>query len=166
MVNIHHQNRFHCYQMITCIISAWSPVVRATFIQFDLESTPLQIKTDSITGNDAKIEVETYTADTFIGGLYVMFNSPIRYYISYCASYTDLPVQPTEEVDKIWTFRKTATSFTIECNGVEVLNYQFSDSTETYCVSKWGGDVVDQIKFRSTDTASDSYRAKPTGIEN
>eukprot|EP00116_Pleurobrachia_bachei_P013039 sb/3473301/ len=46
------------------IISAWSPVVRGTNIPFDLESTPLQIKTDSAAGSeDQKIAVIVYTAD-------------------------------------------------------------------------------------------------------
>ena len=49
----------------------------------------------------------------------------------------------------------------IECNGVEVLNYQFSDSSETGCVTKWGRNVG-KIKFSKHDTASDSYEEKPT----
>ena len=112
------------------------------------------------------IRVLTYTADgSFIGAVRVMFTSPMVYFIAYCTDMTDLPVQPPDEVDKIWTIRKTATILSIECNGVEVLNYQFSDSSDSRCVSQWGGYVEKKILFHLTDTASDSYRAMPTGNE-
>ena len=72
-------------------------------------------------------------------------------------------MQPPDEVKKTWTIRKTATTLSIECNGVEVLKYQFSDSDNSKCVPKWGGDVVEKIRFSNADdTASDSYRAKLT----
>nr|AFK75460.1 putative secretory peptide-50 [Pleurobrachia bachei] len=143
----------------------WSPVVPGTYIQFDLESTPLQIKTNSTAGSGELIAVYTYTADlSYIGGVLVQFNSPIQYIISYCnTSWASLSVQPGDEADKIWTIWKTATALSIECNGVEVLNYQFSDSVGAKCASQWGGDVVEKIAFDSIyETASDSYRAKPT----
>ena len=142
--------------------------MRNNTISFDLESTPLQIKTDSITGSGEWIAVTAHTEDeSYIGGVWVQFSSPVQYFIDYCTSpWTSLPVQPPDEEDKTWTIRKTATTLSIECNGVEVLNYQFSDSSNGNCVSKWGGDVVDKILFNSSyDTASDSYRAKP-GIIN
>ena len=141
-------------------------MVRDTVIPFDLESTPLQIKTNSTAGSGEQIVVSTYTADkSNIGAVYVKFSSPVKYYISYCDSWIVLPVQPPDEVNKIWTIQKTVTTLNIECNGVEVLNYQFNNSGESQCEPKWGGDVVDEIKFGNLDTASDSYRAKPAGNE-
>eukprot|EP00116_Pleurobrachia_bachei_P006987 sb/3467249/ len=145
--------------LLTATVTAWNPVVRGTYIPFDLESTPLQIKTDSTAGSKELIKVNTNS-----GAVFVKFTSPIQYGIDYCAGYTTLPVQPPDEVDKIWTIRKTATALSIECNGVEVLNYQFSDGSSSYCVAYWGGDVVEKIAFLNYyATASDSYRAKPTG---
>ena len=144
-------------------------MVRGVKISFDLESSPLQIKTASTAGSGEQMGVRMYTENkTWIGGVLVQFSSSVKYHIGYCTSpyWITLPVQPPEEVDKTWTIRKTATTLSIECNGVEVLNYQFSDSSLGDCVSKWGGDVVDKILFgSSSDTASDSYRAKP-GITN
>eukprot|EP00116_Pleurobrachia_bachei_P006278 sb/3466540/ len=149
-----------------CMKLVWSPVVRDDKdIPFDLESTPLQIKTNSTAWSEEEIVVYTYTANgSLMGSVEVRFTKPIQYYISYCAtSWPELPVQPGDEVDKIWTIRKTNTTLNIECNGVEVLNYQFSNSSRDKCVPKWGGDVVKKIRFHSYyDTASDSYRAKPT----
>ena len=92
------------------------------------------------------------------------FTSPIKYSIGQCTATDELtvmPVQPGDEVDKIWTIRKNTTTLSIECNGVEVLNYHFSDSSDTDCVTKWAGDVM-KIKFSQLDTASDGYVEKPT----
>nr|AFK75455.1 putative secretory peptide-45 [Pleurobrachia bachei] len=108
---------------------AWSPVVRNTFVPIDLESTPLQIKTNSAAGSGEWIYFDVYTADAqYIARVQVRFESQIRCYISSCTSGgTNFTVQPGDEVEKTWTFRKTTTVLIIECNGVEVLNYKFSD---------------------------------------
>eukprot|EP00116_Pleurobrachia_bachei_P005810 sb/3466072/ len=112
---------------------AWSPVDRGTKIPFDLESTPLQIKTRS--GDQIKMYIILNAQDKSIGNSMVLFTSPIQYFIGYCtSSWTEFPVQPPDEVDKIWTIQKTATAFIIECNGVEVLNHQFSDSSDSQLV--------------------------------
>ena len=141
-----------------------------TYIQFDLESTPLQIKTNSADKSLERIWLRASTAVdeagevTRIGDIVVEFNNLVKYSIENCVKMTPLPEQPPEEVDKTWTIRKTSTTLSIECNGVDVLNYQFSNSSDDDCVPTWGGDVVGTIKFLSSkDTASDSYRAKPSG---
>ena len=94
------------------------------------------------------------------------FSSPMEYAIGYCTGLTSLPVQPPNKVDKMWTIRKTATALNIECNGVEVLNYLFSDSSNSECVTNWGGDAVEKIQFYPDDTASDGYRAMPATGKN
>ena len=92
------------------------------------------------------------------GHLHVKFSTRYRYKIENCNYETDLPAQPPDEVDKIWTISKTKTSLIISCNGVEVLNYIFADGV-SYCVGQWGGDKIEQIIFNSGDTASNFYRA-------
>ena len=149
--------------LIHLVISGWIQVVR--FIPIDLESTPLQIKTNSNTGSWDRISVKTYTADgSSIGWVTVRFFSPMQYKIGYCTSRTILPVQPPDVLDKKWTIMKTNTTLGIECNGVEVLNYQFSDSSNSYCASRWGRNEVETIRFSSSDNASDSYQKKKEGI--
>ena len=112
------------------------------------------------------MEVMTFNADdNYIGTVTVKFTSYIKYYIYSCARWTYFPVQPPVEMNDIWTIRKTATGLSIEHNGVELLNYRFSDSSDEDCLSRWGGDVVEKIKFNVNDKASDSYKAKPTGNE-
>eukprot|EP00116_Pleurobrachia_bachei_P017962 sb/3478224/ len=86
--------------------------------------------------------------NSYIGGVTVLYPSPVRYSIHSCMiSYIDLPVQPPVEVDKIWTITKINTALIITCNGVEVLNYVFADSSNSDCVSRWGGSDVEQIFF-------------------
>eukprot|EP00116_Pleurobrachia_bachei_P005712 sb/3465974/ len=140
----------------------WTAVERDTKIPWDLEETPLQIKTDSKLGSSDWIKVFMYKDVGYIGDVGVKFSSPMQYWIGYCTSWTwkDIPVQPPVEVDKIWTITKTKSALTITCNNVEVLNYVFADSSDTDsdCVAKWGGDV-DKIMITSSDTASDFYRA-------
>ena len=126
----------------------------------DLEATPLQIKTDSTLGSSELMIVYMHNKDMkFISTVRVKFSSPMQYLVLYCISWTDLPIQPPVEVDKIWTITKTETALIITCNNVQVLNYLFADSSDSRCVTKMGGDVVEQIKFNSNDKASDFYRA-------
>nr|AFK75461.1 putative secretory peptide-51 [Pleurobrachia bachei] len=130
----------------------------AVKIPWDLEATPLQIKTNSTLGSVDLIYVNMYDKDgSKIGFVIVKFSSPMQYNIGYCSDWTDLPVQPPVEVEKIWTITKTETVLIIACNNVEVLNYLFADSSNNKCVLQWDGDVV-EIMFRD-DTASDFYRA-------
>eukprot|EP00116_Pleurobrachia_bachei_P007674 sb/3467936/ len=157
---IRERLRISGYQSVT----AWSHVNRDTLIPYDLKRDPLQIKTDSAAGSKEEIVVRTYTgAGIKIGTVKVKFTSPFQYYIGWCnTSWPELPVQPPEEVDKVWKIRKNTTTLSIKCNGVEVLNYQFSDSSGTSCVSTWKKDVM-KIQFvLHHDTASDSYVEKPT----
>eukprot|EP00116_Pleurobrachia_bachei_P003169 sb/3463431/ len=139
----------------------WTGVEGGTDIPWDLEGTPLQIKTNSTLGSNEEISVEMYkTGGIIFSHVDVRFTSPMQYYMAYCSDWTDLPVQPPVEVNKIWTITKTETALIITCNGVEVLNLLFADSSISDCVPKLGGDVVEEIAFRSGDTASDFYRAE------
>ena len=132
-------------------------------ISWDLEVTPLQIKTDSTLGSDDEIRVSMYDkGSSYIGYLGVKFSYTTQYSIGYCTGtyWRVLPVQPPVEVDKMWTITKTHTALIITCNGVEVLNYLFADSSDSDCVPQWDGDVVERIAFSGQlDTASDFYRA-------
>ena len=146
--------------------SAWIPVERGVSIPFDLESTPLQIKTDApAAGVTGYIWTELYDAqDEGIANFVILFISPTKYTMAKCQNdWPVLPTQPPDDVDKIWTFTKTTTALIISCNGVELLNYVFSTSSDGRCVSTWSRDV-EIIQFDATrDKASDYYRKLPTG---
>ena len=128
-------------------------------IVWDLEATPLQIKTDSATGSNAQINLEMFKGDGgLISDLKVKFSDKIQYHIGVCTnSLTDLPVQPPVDVDMLWTIIKTDTSFIITCNDVEVVKYLMKDAGDNRCEQFWGGDVVEKIEFKDGDTASESY---------
>ena len=106
--------------------------------------------------------MKIYDKDSsYISYMVVTFSSPMQYFIFACTpgnAHIDLPVQPPVEVDKIWTIIKTETAIIVSCNGVEVLNYLFADSSDDRCVPRWGGGV-EQIRFIDSDSASDYYRA-------
>ena len=122
--------------------------------------------TDSTLGSGQQIYVRMYDKESnYISTVGVKFSSPMRYWIYYCTSSTDLPVEPPTKVDKIWKIIKTETAIIITCNDVEVLKYLFADSPESGCVTRVGGGDLEQILFTSGyDTASDYYRAGKTHI--
>nr|AFK75451.1 putative secretory peptide-41 [Pleurobrachia bachei] len=146
----------------TFVLSGWTAVEEGVKIPWDLEATPLQIKTNSTLGSGDRIDLRLFNnKDSYLGYLIVMFSSPMQYGMYYCTlDWTDLPVQPPVEVDKIWKITKTETTLIVTCNDVEVLNYLFADSSKSDCVTTLGGDVVEKIQFPRYDTAitaSDFY---------
>ena len=136
---------------------------RGVYINYDLENTPLQIKTDSVVGSDEEMKVYFYTAGNYqAGGVFLYFSSPPQYRLKDCSSSsTDFPTALPTETDKIWTLTRTRTSGTIriiiQCNNKEVLNIVLSDTTcsESDWSSDWRGDAE---KMMFLKRASDFYR--------
>jgi hypothetical protein len=136
-------------------------------IDHDLETTPLEIKTDSTLGSGDKINVNFCDSNkTQAGGFALLLSSPPQYYVWLCSGYyktlqTNLPAA----TDKIWRLTLTRTSgirLIIHCNELEVLNFLISDLTciEMNWRAYWIREIA-KIEFDSKDTASDFYR--PTG---
>nr|AFK75454.1 putative secretory peptide-44 [Pleurobrachia bachei] len=153
---------------VLTVVSSWTAVgTRDARITWDLEGTPLQIKTNSSLGSNDVIKVGIFATDNiYLTYWAVNFSSPMQYSIQYCTGdWIDLPVQPPVAVDKVWTFKKTDTALIVTCNDVEVLNYVYADAANGACEteSRMGGDVV-QIVFWSEDTASEFYRAPGTSV--
>ncbi|XP_063678266.1 uncharacterized protein LOC134814158 isoform X2 [Bolinopsis microptera] len=150
--------------IIILTILLWSsvkgefPVKRAVEIEWDLESTPLEIRTDSVLGSDDQVYVDFYSAEEkYAGGFALYFTSTPQYELGYCTSGTDFPVNLPSTADKVW--RITLTSrVVIHCNEVEVLNKLLSESTcsDSKWRTIWNRDVT-KIWFDSDDTASDYY---------
>eukprot|EP00116_Pleurobrachia_bachei_P010443 sb/3470705/ len=124
----------------TDVRTEWSAVERGVYIPWDMEGTPLQIKTDSKLGSDDQtISVRMADKDRKWSVLMtVKFSSPMQFAMGYCTSYlTDLSVQPPVEVEKVWTITKTEIALIITCNNVEVLNYLFADSLASKCATQY-----------------------------
>jgi hypothetical protein len=133
-------------------------------INYDLESTPLELKTDSELGSGEKVFVEFYTAgDDVAGEVILTFSSKVEYFLSWCSYRSPLPTQPPSTTDKVWRITLSRTSGTrvmIHCNDVEVLNVILSRTTcpgSSGWKTIWTHDV-EKINFDSRDTASDHYR--------
>ena len=147
-------------------ITGWLPVQRSVYIEWDLESTPLGIRTNSVLGSNDRVDVYFYSAEGELAGRVILrFASTLQYWLDWCStSWTNLPVTPPSATDKVWRITLTRTAgvrLVIHCNDVEVLNTLLSEATcrsgwSTY----WNRDVT-KIRFYSPDTASDYYRPQP-----
>ena len=137
-------------------------------IPFDLENTPLEIKTGLVkTGTQIAIEFRIATGSG-AGGIVIEFGvSPAKYRIVHCSaqgSWTPFnQVLPTS-VGKVWRFTKAKSvqgnGFMIHCNGMKLLDIVFSAST---CSSndwntRWNRVVTKMILSSRYDRASDFYR--------
>ena len=60
---------------------------RSVYIDYDLEKTPLYIKTDSVVDNDVQVIVWFYNGHEKIeqvGAVYIYLNSPPQYLLRHC----------------------------------------------------------------------------------
>ena len=140
-------------------------------IDFDLENTPLEIKTNSTIGSNEKIDVELYTAqEKLVGYLIIGFGQPAsQYHIYRCiplgANFSRTLPSVTDKIWRITLARTLTPRIVIHCNEVEVLNFTLSNSTcektKLHWSYNWNRIPVAKIKFYRHDTASDSYRAAP-----
>ena len=146
--------------------AGWTALKRGVRINFDLENSPLQIRTDSVVGSNERVAVLFYDAkEDSAGGFALFFKSPPQYILGWCGvSNTNFPTDLPTETDKIWKLTLTRTSdvrLMIHCNNKEVLNLVLSDTTcsnyDTWS-TYWSRDV-EKIEFHETDTASGYYRA-------
>jgi len=55
-------------------------------------------------------------------------SDPIQYSLNKCTGKVDFTTTPPSEKDKVWLITKTSTRLNIDCNGVTVLDYAYSDS--------------------------------------
>ena len=148
-------------------VGSWTAV--QVYKQIDLETTPLEIKTDSAVGSGDRVDVLFYTSQgDYAGRVNLHFTSTLQYYINYCStSWTNFPTNPPADVNKVWRISVTRTSgirLQIHCNDVEVLNILISDTT---CSSSswstyWNRDI-EKIYFGNSDTASDYYKLSHQG---
>ena len=159
--------------LINRLYAGWLTAEQNTWIDFDLENTPLEIKTDSAVGSNTYFQVN-FISDTGVrlGGIRIHLSSPPQYRILKCSQ--DLAGNPTTlfpDSSNIWRITLARTSseirVTIHCNNQEALSVVLSD---TVCdrASDWRtywDEYVAKIKFSSTHSAADYYRAYTPGNE-
>ena len=144
---------------------------RSVKIEWDLESTPLEIRTNSVLGSDDRVDVFFYSAGgESAGAVALYFTSTLKYYLNWCStSWTNLPVTAPSDTDKVWRITLTRTAgirLVIHCNDVEVLNTLLSQATcsDSGWSTVWNRDVT-KIMFHPSETASDYYRQPGTELQ-
>ena len=143
--------------------SDWTAVTKSQNIDFDLETTPLQIQTDSMVGSGDLLWVRFNPLNSDIGpGIEIRFHDSPSYHIGFCSLDSTVFTIPSTENTKVWTFRKSATTIQLLCDTKQIFKLNFADSSSQDCKNKWSLDTA-YIKFQSTDKASDSFRQRPKG---
>ena len=145
-------------------MTGWIAVQPGVYIDHDIETTPLEIRSDSVLGSGD--EVYVYFRDSqgnLAGGVNLELSSTPQYYIGWCNGSFNFPTTLSTETVKVWriTVIKSSdiVSVQIHCNGEEVLNYVLSDSTcSSYWTSYWRRDGVQIYFYPGYNTASDYYR--------
>eukprot|EP00116_Pleurobrachia_bachei_P007054 sb/3467316/ len=143
-------------------ITVWNPVELGE--RYSCNLVGLQITTNISLGSSHKIVVGAISGDgDQIASIRIAaYTTNWNYHIGQCMeAFTPLPVQPSSETDqKVWNLTKTDTTLIISCNGVELLEYDFTSSSDC---AVWRGDVVEAIKFSSNfDTASKTFTCGDT----
>ena len=154
---------------------SWKPIETTIEYEFDLETTALEIKTDTAFGSDAGVEtvVDFLTADDGsinrnAGQVWIKFTDPPVYSMNYCIGGNDIQFEPVrpDGIDgdtRVWRLTLTRTpslTMTIHCNDLEVGKFQFDeDKCGSYYAATWENKVVTNIMFSHYDTGSTAYRA-------
>ena len=145
----------------------WKRVKRETMIDFDFETTPLQIKTNSTAVSNDLLMVNLYDAQGSSSGyIAIKFKTSPEYKLGKCGGYTKLPDTLPLGKGRVWNITKTVNPFGIivHCNDKAVLDVKLSDKVCTEYSGNWSlywKNKVTQIEFSSNDTASDKYYQLP-----
>ncbi|KAL5266462.1 hypothetical protein ACHWQZ_G003752 [Mnemiopsis leidyi] len=156
--------------LVTASDSEWLAVEIEKEIDFDIEITPLEIRTDSPLGSGEKLAVIYINQQgDQAGGLNLTFNSKLEVSVSKCNQNVTLQDEPLTDMpgtlEKWWRLTvssegATETRLQLHCNEMEVMRVVLSDVKCTGYEGEAG-----KIVFLGSDTASDFYRAyKPEWV--
>ena len=140
-------------------------MIRDKLLDFNLDSTPLELMTDGDDGSNKKVHIMFFKKDNGspAGQIKLFFNSPPQYQIVQCKddlhSFTD--TSPPSGSQRIWRITKNSVSngkqLLLHCNDLLVVEQLFSD-----CPNKnkntWKQDVTKIAFHTKADTASQYYR--------
>ena len=150
-------------------MTGWIAVQRNVYIDYNLGTNPLEIRSDSELGSGDRVSMYFYTSQgEDAGGVWFKLTYTPEYYIINCDYWPYfLADLPTARV-KVWRITVIRSSgiigLQILCNGEEVLNTVLSDSVCTYSSwnTYWNRDIA-KVQFHYYDTLSDYYRPYQPG---
>ena len=155
----------HVIQLLLVAVSAgdWLSVPRGEHVQIDVNSTPLQILTNSSIGDEQFVRV------IFAGESRNKFDIGFteKVYVEFTVCTTEQEITLPEKQPVVWTIvRKNEEQvMSLLQEGQEVSSLDYSPGGPCPGNSEWGiDDKMSFLKFRHLDNASDAYRALPTGI--
>ena len=134
-------------------------------IEYDLENSPIRIKTDSPIGSGNTVFFQTFSFNSLqIGRISIQLATVPKYQITFCHnSKKEFPVSiPASDNEKrVWKITKLSqpVRIIIHCDNTEILNLQLSESICSNHKANWmnfWGKEIKRIKFIS-DSASDFF---------
>ena len=142
-------------------------MVKNTLINYDLEYSPLKIKTDSLIGSRDILKVYFYTSNgQFAGGIIIRLNTNPEYYLHRCReSYESFPANPPADDNRIWKITKILDplGITVHNNDVKILDFRFSDTTCTrWYKNRWNsywGTKMKRMKYSGNSESNFYYHA-------
>ena len=124
---------------------------------YDLETTPLEIKTNSTLESNKMIFVTFHTTTGVIaGGFQLKFSSTPKYLLYYCSGWINLPILPPDITTKFLLVldRKPGLQLTVFCNDVKLLDMNVYARCRN---SQAWRRIIGKIKFNRGDTATERY---------
>ena len=144
------------------VITDWTRVIRnEILLDFDLDSTPLELMTDGADGSGKEVHVMFFNQNSGnnAGQIKLFFNSPPQFEIVHCTvGRLSFSKTPPSGSGRIWRITKTyGKQLLLHCNDVLVVEIPFSSCPHEYN-DTWKQDVTVMAFHARDDTASQYYR--------
>ena len=155
-----------------CVTTNWTETgERNTEIQFDINSYPLQVYTDSGIGSGDVMWPRFIRHSGGGTGFLVRFDSEPSYRMGTCLdTRIKIPLNKLgTDNHRVWTIKRENSAVKLFCNGAEIFDYDTKTSNDNRCEDAWSSDLAVLIFTDNTanngtkDNASDSYRRYTTG---
>ena len=139
------------------MIAGWGEPKPGVATEYDLETTPLEIKTNSTLDSKKMIFLTFHTKTGVIaGGFQLKFSSTPQYLLYYCSGWINLPIHPPDITTKFLLVldRNPGLQLRVFCNDVKLLDMNVHARCRN---SQAWRRIIAKIKFNRGDTATELY---------